>query len=187
MAMVMVRRTYNEETEDYERESVKSWSDKPPTSCIVEHEEHTKDGGGKATIVPETQLGFVMIGTVRSMTPMISLALPANQANQSTHACLRLEQSSSGHDSSSGYDSHLRHGLECIVYISHVDVDAVTAQAALDDSENEELVAYEAATRASFYRTFVDVDIEVTVVERRVSLLPRAPRRLSPGLPSMQW
>lgn len=92
--MVMVRRTYNEETEDYERESVKSWSDKPPTSCIVKHEAHTKDGRGKATIVPEKQLGFVMIGTVRSMTPTISLALPANQANQSTHACLRLEQSS---------------------------------------------------------------------------------------------
>lgn len=70
------------------------------------------------------------------------------------------------------------------MYISHVDVDAVTAQAALDDPENEERLAYEAATRASFYRTFVDVDIEVTVVERRVSLLPCVPRRLPPDLPA---
>ena len=95
VAMVVVRRTYNEETDDYERESVKSRSDKLSMSCMVKCKEHTEDGGGKPTSVPEKQLGFVMIGDRGNMTPMISLAFLANQEKRSTHACFRLEQSSS--------------------------------------------------------------------------------------------
>jgi len=62
---------------------------------MVKHKEHTKRRGGRATSVPHKQLGFVRMGTVASMIPMISPVRPANQAKRTTHARLRLEKSGS--------------------------------------------------------------------------------------------